>query len=89
MNVKIIAIIIVIVAAISITQCGSQKEKSRFVESSTDDMTYHVDREEKFTRWLSRKEYQSRFKNKSAYYKKQKTYPAYIEMDTLGNRRVV
>ena len=91
MDIKIIGVIAVIVVLFSINKCGNDKNSlaSSGVEGSTLDMSNYIYREEKFTRWLSSKEYQSRFKNKSKYYKVHKAYPAYIEMDTLGNRRVI
>jgi hypothetical protein len=90
-NIKIIGIIIVIVVLITVNQCNNKKidSTSHFVEASTIDMMHSIERENKFTRWLSSKEYQSRFKDKSKFYKVHKMYPAYIEMDTLGNRRVI
>jgi len=90
-NIKIIGIIVVIVVLFSVNQCGNDKNSlaSSGVEGSTLDISNYIYREEKFTRWLSSREYQSRFKNKSTFYKIHKMYPAYIEMDTLGNRRVI
>ncbi len=44
-------------------------------------------REQAFTPWMSKQEYQSRFNN--GYYKRQNTYPAYIELDRNRNRRVL
>ncbi len=44
-------------------------------------------REKAFTPWMSKQEYQSRFDN--GYYKRKNTYPAYIELDSNGNRRVL
>ncbi len=41
----------------------------------------------RFTPWLSKKIYQSRFNN--GYYKDNALYPAYVELDNQGNRRVV
>ena len=91
MNIKIIAVIAIVVVLFSFTKCNSDKNNlaSVVVEGSTTDIIHIAEREEKLTRWLSSKEYQSRFKNKSKYYKVHKAYPAYIEMDTLGNRRVI
>lgn len=90
MNIKIIAFIGIILVLFSFTKCTNKnKTISSFVEASTVDMLHSIERENKFTRWLSSKEYQSRFKNKSNFYKRHKMYPAYIEMDTLGNRRVI
>ena len=91
MDIKIIGIIAVIVVLFSVNQCGNEQNSlaSSGVEGSTLDMSNYIYREEKFTRWLSSKEYHLRFKNKSNFYKKHKMYPAYIEMDTLGNRRVI
>ncbi|PTB83873.1 hypothetical protein C9926_00575 [Sulfurovum lithotrophicum] len=90
MNIKIIGLIGIILVLFSFTKCTNKNTtSSSFVEASTTDMIHSIERENKFTRWLSSKEYQSRFKNKSNFYKKHKIYPAYIEMDTLGNRRVI
>ena len=44
-------------------------------------------REQAFTPWISKREYQSRFDN--GYYKQKGVYPAYIEIDANGNRRVL
>ena len=91
MTIKIIALIGIILVLFSFTKCTTEKnqDSSIFAEASTVDMIHSIERENKFTRWLSSKEYHSRFKNKSAFYKRHKSYPAYIEMDTLGNRRII
>ncbi|HFQ61183.1 MAG TPA: hypothetical protein ENK39_02635 [Epsilonproteobacteria bacterium] len=91
MNAKIIILIAIIVILFSINKCNSSQNNlaSKSIQGSTTDITHIGERENKFTRWLSSKEYQSRFKNKSAFYKRHKSYPAYIEMDTLGNRRII
>ena len=44
-------------------------------------------REKAFSSWMSKQEYQSRFSN--GYYKNNSSYPAYIEVDLNGNRRVL
>jgi hypothetical protein len=44
-------------------------------------------RDAAMTPWMSRKTYQDQFDN--GYYKKKNLYPAYIETDTNGNRRVL
>ena len=59
----------------------------KYLESSKLDSSKHSVREAKFTRWLSKREHQDRFDN--GYYKKSNTYPAYMEMDNHGNRRVL
>jgi len=46
-----------------------------------------VQRDKKFTQWLSKSEYQTRFNN--GYYKKYSIYPAYVELDSQGNRRTI
>jgi len=91
MNVKIIGIIIIVIVLFSINKCNTNKNNlaSNAILGSSTDIVHIAERENKFTRWLSSKEYQSRFKNKSNFYKVHKMYPAYIEMDTLGNRRVI
>ena len=91
MNLKIIALIGILLAVFSFTKCTTEKNQNSltFVEASTVDVIHSIERENKFRRWLSSKEYHSRFKKKSAFYKRHKSYPAYIEMDTLGNRRVI
>ncbi len=85
------ALIGIILVLFSFTKCttGKNQNVSTFAEASSLDTIHSIERENKFTRWLSSKEYQSRFKNKSVFYKKHKAYPAYIEMDTLGNRRII
>ncbi len=91
MNIKTVAFIGIVLVLFSFAKCSGGKEQnpSTFAEASTTDMIHTIERENQFTRWLSSKEYRSRFKNKSAFYKRHKAYPAYIEMDTLGNRRVI
>jgi len=88
-DIKIIGIIAVIVVLFSVNQCGNDKNSlsSTGVEGSTLDMSNYIYREEKFSEWLPRNKYQAMFKSK--YFKKHKTYPAYVEMDTLGNRRMI
>ena len=59
----------------------------KYMKTAYLDPTLYAKRERNFTPWMSKKEYQSRFDN--GYYKRQNTYPAYIEMDKNGNRRVL
>ena len=91
MDIKIIGIVAVIIILFSVNQCEDKKNNlaSDLVEGSTRDVTHIVDRESKISRWISNKEYKQRFKNKNKYFRTHKTYPAYIEMDTLGNRRML
>jgi len=89
MNKIIIAIIVIIVFLFINKKVNSDSTESSFVESSTKDISHVVDRESKMSRWLTNKEYKQRFKNKNKYFKTHKTYPAYIEMDSLGNRRML
>jgi len=51
------------------------------------DPMLHNKRERAFTPWMSKQAHQKRFNN--GYYKKAKTYPAYVEVDKEGNRRVL
>jgi len=90
MNIKIIALVGAVLLLFSLTKCGNKNNNlSTFVEASSVDMMHFIQRKNKFTRWLSSKEYKSRFKNKSAFYRRHQSYPAYIEMDILGNRRII
>jgi hypothetical protein len=88
MNIKIIgAIIAIAVLLFSVSRCSSDKQESTssFVQASQLDSSMDAKRKVVFSKWLSALEHKKRIKNK--YYKK--TYPAYIEMDSLGNRRVL
>ncbi len=88
MNIKIVALIIAIaIILFSITRCSSDKQGSTpsFVQASQLDSAKDAKRKKVFSKWLSAYEHKKRFKNK--YY--QKTYPAYVEMDSLGNRRIL
>ena len=88
MSLKIIALIGIILVLFSFTKCTTEKNQnsSTFVEASSVDTIHSIEREYKFTRWLNPKEFQNKFSTK--YYQKKKIFPAYVEMDTLGNRRV-
>lgn len=88
MNIKVVAAIVVItVLLFSVSRCSSDRrgETPSFVQASQVDSTINAKRKGLFSKWLSALEHKKRIKNK--YYKK--TYPAYVEMDTLGNRRVL
>ncbi len=88
MNIKIVAVIVAIaVLLFSLSRCSSDKQESTlsFVQPSQVDSSIDAKRKGVFSKWLSALEHKKRIKNK--YYKK--TYPAYIEMDVLGNRRVL
>ena len=89
MNVNKAVVIVLGIAIIlfSVNRCSSdtQGEALSFIEPSKVDSTMKAKRKEVFSKWLSASEHKKRFKNK--YYKK--TYPAYVEMDSLGNRRVL
>jgi len=88
MNIKIIgAIIAIAVLLFSVSRCSSDKQESTpsFVQASQLNSSMDAKRKVVFSKWLSALEHKKRIKNK--YYKK--TYPAYIEMDSLGNRRVL
>ena len=91
MNVKIIGIITIIIILFSINKCSTPENNlaSDVIRGSATDIVHMMERENHFTEWLSSKEYHARFKNKSKFYKVHKIYPAYIEMDTRGNRRVI
>ncbi len=91
MNIKIIAIIFIILTVIAVNRCGHNTNNlgSQTIIGSKLDIIHFGEREAEFTKWLPNKLYQKRFKNKSSYYRQHKTYPAYIEMDTAGNRRVL
>ncbi len=88
MNIKIVgAIVAIAVLLFSVSRCSSDKQESTlsFVQPSQVDSSIDTKRKGIFSKWLSALEHKKRIKNK--YYKK--TYPAYIEMDVLGNRRVL
>ena len=88
MNIKIVSVIVAIaVLLFSVSSCSSEKQESTlsFVQASQLDSYMDAKRKVVFSKWLSALEHKKRIKNK--YYKK--TYPAYIEMDSLGNRRVL
>ena len=88
MNSKIIGIIAIVIILFSINKYNNQNNSaSDGVKGSSLDNANFMYREEKFSRWLPRNEYNKKFKN--GYFKKHKTYPAYIEMDTLGNKRMI
>ncbi len=88
MNIKIVGVIVAIaVLLFSVSRCSSDKQESTlsFVQPSQVDSSIGAKRKGIFSKWLSALEHKKRIKNK--YYKK--TYPAYVEMDVLGNRRVL
>jgi len=88
MNIKIIGLIGILLVLFSFTKCTNKNTtSSSFVEASTVDTIHSIERDNKFTRWLSPKEFQNKFNTK--YYQKKKIFPAYVEMDRLGNRRVL
>ena len=91
MNIRILIIACIVLAAIIFSQYSDSTNdlSSRSIVGSKLDVVHFPEREAHFTEWLPNKTYQKRFKNKSSYYKRHHTYPAYIEMDTLGNRRVL
>jgi len=59
----------------------------RYMKSAYLDPKLRYKREQAFTPWMSKKEHQQRYDN--GYYKKAKVYPAYVEVDKEGNRRVL
>lgn len=69
----------------SITHTSNQKLK--YMKTAYLDPKLFAKREQAFTPWLSKREYQSRFDD--GYYKRKRVYPAYIELDKSGNRRVL
>lgn len=88
MNIKIVGVIVAIaVLLFSVSRCSSNRQGATpsFVQASQLDSSMDAKRKVVFSKWLSALEHKKRIKNK--YYKK--TYPAYIEMDSLGNRRVL
>ncbi|MEA3434543.1 MAG: hypothetical protein U9R13_08150 [Campylobacterota bacterium] len=88
MNIKVVgAIVAIAVLIFSISRCSSDRQGSTpsFVQASQLDSSIDTKRKGVFSKWLSALEHKKRIKNK--YYRK--TYPAYVEMDTLGNRRVL
>jgi hypothetical protein len=87
MNKAVIAVLGIAIILFSVNRCSSDTEGEplSFIEPSKVDSGMKAKREEVFSKWLSASEHRKRFKNK--YYKK--TYPAYVEMDSLGNRRVL
>ncbi len=91
MNIRILVIAFIVLAAITFNRCSHPTNdfSSQSIVGSKLDIIHFGEREAKFTDWLPNKVYQKRFKKKSSYYKKHKLYPAYIEVDTLGNRRVL
>ena len=91
MNIKIVGIITIVLIAMILSRCShtSKEPGSQSIVASKLDVSHLGKREVEFTDWLPNRTYQKRFKNKSRYYREHKTYPAYIEMDTEGNRRVL
>jgi len=88
MNIKIVgAIVAIAVLLFSVSRCSSDKQESTlsFVQPSQVNSSIDAKRKGIFSKWLSALEHKKRIKNK--YYKT--TYPAYIEMDSLGNRRIL
>ena len=90
MNTKkaVIALLGIAIILFAVNRCSSDtqgEDALSFVKASKVDNSMKTKRKEVFSKWLSASEYKKRFKNK--YYKK--TYPAYVEMDSLGNRRVL
>ena len=59
----------------------------RYMKTAYLDPNLSAQRNKAFTPWMSKREYQSRFDN--GYYKNKHVYPAYIELDIHGNRRVL
>jgi len=59
----------------------------RYMKTAYLDPKLSAKRQRAFSPWMSKKEYQSRFDN--GYFKRKNVYPAYIEMDKSGNRRVL
>ena len=70
------------------THINSESEEDiRNLYPSTLSVEKREEREHFFTSFQSKKEYQSKFNNK--YYDKIYKYPAYVELDRYGNRRVI
>ena len=65
----------------------SKNTPLRSLKSSYLSSKYFTKREHSFTRWLSKKEHQQRYDN--GYYKINQVYPAYVEVDRMGRRRVL
>ncbi len=60
-------------------------KKIKYLQTSYIDPSKHINRKEVFSKWMTLKEYQRKFA--IGYY--QKIFPAYIELDNYGNRRVL
>ena len=71
----------------NINTTSSEPVPARLLRSSKLDSNKEGIREKKFTRWLSKREHQDRYD--TGYYKKYNVYPAYVEMNQYGNRRVI
>lgn len=59
----------------------------RYIKTAYLDPKLYAKRENAFTPWMSKQEYQGKFDN--GYYKEKNSYPAYIEMNKNGDRRVI